>query len=152
MTFANPGYLVETDWLEAHLGDPDLRILDCTIDRQTDADGVVRLASGRGIWEQGHIPGSVFADFVEDLSDRESKRAASRSGVSCGMVITGVVIRSAAVKARNGLAAARVVAVCMVDFLLGECRVPDPFIRSWSGPPATARCVARCSSRHRCRP
>ena len=33
MTFAKPEYLVETDWLEAHLGDLNLRILDCTIDR-----------------------------------------------------------------------------------------------------------------------
>jgi thiosulfate/3-mercaptopyruvate sulfurtransferase len=73
VTFANPGYLVETDWLEAHLGDPDLRILDCTIDRTADANGIVRLASGRGIYERGHIPGAVYADFAEDLSDRESK-------------------------------------------------------------------------------
>ncbi len=73
MTLVHPGYLVETEWLEAHLGDPDLRILDCTIDRAAGPDGVVRLASGRGIWEAGHIPTSVFADFVEDLCDRESK-------------------------------------------------------------------------------
>ncbi|MFN8633185.1 MAG: sulfurtransferase [Chloroflexota bacterium] len=72
MTFANPGYLVETDWLEAHLGDPDLRILDCTIDRKTDENGVVRMASGRGIYEQGHIPGAAYADFAEDLSHRAS--------------------------------------------------------------------------------
>ena len=26
MAFINPQYLVETDWLEAHLKDPDLRI------------------------------------------------------------------------------------------------------------------------------
>lgn len=73
MTFANPNYLVETEWLAAHLGEPDLRVLDCTIDRNTGPDGVTRLASGRGIYEQGHIPTSVFCDFVEDLTDRESK-------------------------------------------------------------------------------
>ena len=73
MTFANPEYLVESDWLAAHLGDANLRILDCTIDRQTGPDGVVRLASGRDLHAQGHIPGSVFADFVGDLMDRESK-------------------------------------------------------------------------------
>src|SRR5262249_33268592 len=50
------------------------------------------------------------------MLDRESKRAASRSDISCGMVITCAVIRSAAVKARSGL-----VAVCiMVDLLQGE--------------------------------
>jgi thiosulfate/3-mercaptopyruvate sulfurtransferase len=72
MTFANPNYLVETEWLAAHLGDPDLRVLDCTIARVTGLDGVVRLSSGRDIWAQGHIPTSVFADFVNDLTDREN--------------------------------------------------------------------------------
>jgi thiosulfate/3-mercaptopyruvate sulfurtransferase len=72
MTFANPEYLVETQWLAAHLNDPGLRVLDCTIDRQAGPDGVVRLASGRGLYDQGHIPGSAFCDFVEDLTDRAS--------------------------------------------------------------------------------
>ena len=72
MTILHPEFLVETAWLEAHLGDPELRILDCTISRETGPDGVVRLASGRDIWARGHIPTSVFADFVADLSDRES--------------------------------------------------------------------------------
>ena len=29
--FAHPEFLVESEWLAAHLGDPDLRIFDCTI-------------------------------------------------------------------------------------------------------------------------
>jgi thiosulfate/3-mercaptopyruvate sulfurtransferase len=70
MTFAKPEYLVETEWLAAHLKDPSLRILDCTIDRAAGPDGVVRLASGRSLYDQGHIPGSAFCDFVEDLTDR----------------------------------------------------------------------------------
>jgi thiosulfate/3-mercaptopyruvate sulfurtransferase len=72
MTFANPDYLVETDWLAAHLAEPDLRVLDCTVDRVTGPDGVIRLASGRDIWGRGHIPTSVFADFVNDLTDRDN--------------------------------------------------------------------------------
>jgi thiosulfate/3-mercaptopyruvate sulfurtransferase len=44
MTFAKSEYLVETAWLAEHFGEPGLRILDCTIDRQTGPDGVVRLA------------------------------------------------------------------------------------------------------------
>jgi len=73
MTFANPEYLVETEWLAAHLSEPSLRILDCTIDRQTGPDGTVRLASGCGLYDQGHIPTAIFCDFVNDLTDRESK-------------------------------------------------------------------------------
>jgi thiosulfate/3-mercaptopyruvate sulfurtransferase len=71
MTFTHSQYLVETAWLEAHLNDPDLRILDCTVFFSTDANGV-RLDSGRGAWTQGHIPGSGFADLMRDLSDRNS--------------------------------------------------------------------------------
>ena len=39
MTFTYPQYLVETAWLEAHLNDPDLRILDCTVLFSTDTHG-----------------------------------------------------------------------------------------------------------------
>ena len=28
--YANPDLLVETEWLQAHLNDPNLRIIDCT--------------------------------------------------------------------------------------------------------------------------
>jgi len=31
MSFQNSIYLVETDWLQQHLHNPDLRILDCTV-------------------------------------------------------------------------------------------------------------------------
>ena len=71
MTFINPQYLVETAWLEAHLNDPALRILDCTVLFATDANGI-HIASGRDAWAQGHIPGSGFADFLQDLSDHTS--------------------------------------------------------------------------------
>ena len=72
MTLAHPQYLVETDWLEAHLSEPDLRVLDCTVLFQTDVHGV-RVNNGRETWAQGHIPGSGFADLMQDLSDRDSR-------------------------------------------------------------------------------
>jgi thiosulfate/3-mercaptopyruvate sulfurtransferase len=72
MTVARPQYLVETAWLEAHLDDPDLRILDCSVFIAIDANGV-RLDSGRGAWMESHIPGSGFADLLQDLSDRNSR-------------------------------------------------------------------------------
>ena len=74
MTFKRSEYLVETEWLAEHLSDPDLRTLECTIFRsntdQLDERGrVIRtLKSGREAWAAGHIPGSVFADLIEDLS------------------------------------------------------------------------------------
>lgn len=71
MTFANPQYLVETGWLQARLGDPALRILDCTV-FLTPIEGGVRVESGRAAWALGHVPGAGFADLLQDLSDRET--------------------------------------------------------------------------------
>ena len=70
MTFANPQYLVETDWLEKHLDDPNLRILDCTsyLPDYFEKSEVVK-ESGRANWEKGHIPGSAYVDLIEELSD-----------------------------------------------------------------------------------
>jgi thiosulfate/3-mercaptopyruvate sulfurtransferase len=63
--------LVETSWLQEHLGDPDLRIFDCSV-ALTLVDGAMRAESGRAAWAEGHIPGSGFADLIEDLSDSTS--------------------------------------------------------------------------------
>jgi thiosulfate/3-mercaptopyruvate sulfurtransferase len=71
MEFQNPQYLVETDWLHDHLGDPNVRVLDCTVylTNYFDASAAQKLeiVSGREHWEQGHIPGSAFADLLQDL-------------------------------------------------------------------------------------
>jgi thiosulfate/3-mercaptopyruvate sulfurtransferase len=65
--------LVETEWLAAHLGEPDLRVLECTVYlHPADGPGGVRVESGRARWAEGHIPGAGFADLGEDLSDRGS--------------------------------------------------------------------------------
>src|SRR5512147_1437479 len=63
--------LVETDWLQGHLEDPDLRVLDCTVFLRP-VEGGVRPESGRAQWEQSHIPGAGFADLLGDLSDRNT--------------------------------------------------------------------------------
>ena len=70
MTFVKPEYLIETDWLAAHLDDPGLRILDCTsylLDyfEKTKATKV----SGLVNYEQGHIHGAAYVDIIHDLSD-----------------------------------------------------------------------------------
>ncbi|HXG22197.1 MAG TPA: sulfurtransferase [Methylomirabilota bacterium] len=100
MAFAPPEYLGETEWLAAHLNDPQLRIFDCTIvvrDDQAQGQGQgSRVESGYEVWRQGHIPGSGFADLVTDLSDPNGKfpfpaplperfaAAMSRYGVGAG--------------------------------------------------------------------
>ena len=71
MTFAHPQYLVETDWLETHLTDPGLCVMDCTVLFDIDEHGFY-LANGRDAWAQGHIPGSGFADLMTEIVDQES--------------------------------------------------------------------------------
>ena len=61
----DPKTLVSTDWLAAHLNDPDLRVLDATyflpgIDRDAKAE-----------YDQAHIPGARFFD-IDDISDHRS--------------------------------------------------------------------------------
>ena len=69
---ANPQYLVETDWLAAHLADPDLRVFDCTTYLDPDPVKVFVVRSGRPEWEKGHIPGAGYLDLQGELSDAAS--------------------------------------------------------------------------------
>jgi thiosulfate/3-mercaptopyruvate sulfurtransferase len=75
MTWARPQYLIETDWLAAHLEDPGVRVLECTVYLLPDAalPGGFRVESGRAKWKEGHIPGAGFVDLAEELSERTSK-------------------------------------------------------------------------------
>ncbi|HSG41976.1 MAG TPA: sulfurtransferase [Anaerolineales bacterium] len=71
MSTSNTPYLVETDWLENHLNDPNLRILECTTYVKASEEGY-HMESGLQEWQKGHIPGSVFADLSTDLSDQDN--------------------------------------------------------------------------------
>jgi len=72
MPLEPPGQLVSTDWLQANLNHPDLRILDATVHLHPAPGGDMTMESGRGDYDKGHIPGAVFADLIEDLSDDKS--------------------------------------------------------------------------------
>ena len=73
MSYANPHYLVDTEWLASHLSDPNLRIYDCTthLIHQNDPalPGPYRVQSGLEDYLKSHIPGAAFIDLQEDLSD-----------------------------------------------------------------------------------
>jgi thiosulfate/3-mercaptopyruvate sulfurtransferase len=64
--------LVSTSWLADQLGQPDLRVLDCTVLLAPQPGGGFAVESGRAAWEKAHIPGSAFADLPGDLSDPTS--------------------------------------------------------------------------------
>ncbi|KAF0677300.1 3-mercaptopyruvate sulfurtransferase [Profundibacterium mesophilum] len=61
----DPRTLVSTDWLERHLNDPDLRVIDASWympDAKCDA---------RAEYEAAHVPGARFVD-LDDVSDGRS--------------------------------------------------------------------------------
>ena len=68
----NPGYLVETEWLAAHLADPNIRIFDCTTYLDPDPVNTYSVRSGVDNWAQGHIPGADYLDLQGELSDNSS--------------------------------------------------------------------------------
>jgi len=65
MTERVPGALVSTEWLSAHLGESDIRILDCTWHHpSTNLDG-------RNQYRGRHLPGSVHFD-IDHIADPSS--------------------------------------------------------------------------------
>lgn len=66
MASDDPKTLVSTDWLAAHLSDPDLRILDATLYLPNEG------RDGKAEYAQQHIPGARFFD-IDDVSDHRSE-------------------------------------------------------------------------------
>lgn len=64
--------VVSTQWLADHLGADDLVVLDATVLLFTDPTGRSGYLSGHESYiVGGHLPGAVFADLTEELSDPE---------------------------------------------------------------------------------
>ena len=73
MSISPQRFLVETDWLEANLGNPALRVLDATIAMVRQPEGGWQAASGREGFGKGHIPGAQFVDLMSELKDTDSR-------------------------------------------------------------------------------
>jgi len=71
--FVHPEYLVETDWVADHLGDPAVRVFDCTTHLIPDPKTTYQVVPGRADFEKGHIPGAGFIDVQADVSDTSQK-------------------------------------------------------------------------------
>jgi thiosulfate/3-mercaptopyruvate sulfurtransferase len=54
--YAHPEVLVDADWVEAHLHDPRVRLIEVDVDTTA--------------YEQGHIPGAVGFDWKKELQDQ----------------------------------------------------------------------------------
>ncbi|WP_406645886.1 3-mercaptopyruvate sulfurtransferase [Aliisedimentitalea scapharcae] len=64
--FDDPKTLVSTDWLAAHLKDPDLRLLDGSWYLPQEG------RDGKAEYDAAHIPGARFFD-IDDISDHRSE-------------------------------------------------------------------------------
>ncbi len=65
--------LVSSGWLADHLTDPDLRVLECTVElNSNDSTKGYVVESGEAAWARGHIPNSAYADLAGALSDPDS--------------------------------------------------------------------------------
>ncbi|MFZ1108101.1 MAG: 3-mercaptopyruvate sulfurtransferase [Rhodomicrobium sp.] len=65
MTDLSSKWLVETDWLEKHLGAPGLIVLDASWTMPSEPK------RGRDLYNEAHIPGALFFD-IDELSDAAS--------------------------------------------------------------------------------
>src|SRR6266536_1323514 len=74
--YTNPDALVETDWLEQHLSDPNLRIVE--VDEDTSA------------YEKGHIPGAVAWNWNTDLHAETGRDYVDQAGLSSLLQQAGV--------------------------------------------------------------
>lgn len=61
--------VVTGDWLEQHLDDPNLRLLDASTFLKIPDEGYPELWSGREAYKEEHIPGAVYVDLLHDFID-----------------------------------------------------------------------------------
>lgn len=64
--YANAGVLVDTDWVAAHLDDPNVRIIESNEDQL--------------LYPSGHIRGAVQVDWAADLNDQVRRDYLDRAG------------------------------------------------------------------------
>eukprot|EP00929_Paragymnodinium_shiwhaense_P065801 TRINITY_DN32963_c0_g1_i1.p1 TRINITY_DN32963_c0_g1~~TRINITY_DN32963_c0_g1_i1.p1 ORF type:complete len:344 (-),score=54.45 TRINITY_DN32963_c0_g1_i1:75-1106(-) len=81
--FKYPDAVVSTQWLNERLGDPYLRVFDCTtflLDAPPRERGgrPYKIDGGRAAYDAGHIPGAAFVDLQADLSEESAAYAFMR--------------------------------------------------------------------------
>ena len=70
-----PEAIVDCKWLESKIGNPNIRIYDCTTYLHYTDDHPQKpydVESGLGDYNKGHIPNAAFLDLQEDLSNKNS--------------------------------------------------------------------------------
>lgn len=74
MALTLPSPLVSAQWLADHLGADDLVVVDASVVSFTQPNGKPGSLSGHEQYiADGHIPGAVFADLIEEFSDPDGR-------------------------------------------------------------------------------
>lgn len=69
-----PGSLVSTQWLADHLGADGLLVVDASVVSYTQPNGRTGMFSGHELYiADGHLPGAVFADLLEEFSAPDAR-------------------------------------------------------------------------------
>lgn len=77
-----PSPVVSTQWLADHLGADNLIVLDATVLPYARPNGNPGYLSGHESYiVTGHLPGAVFADLIEELSDATATFPFTRPGL-----------------------------------------------------------------------
>jgi len=66
-SYANPNVVVDTKWAAEHLQDPNIRILEVSVDAT--------------VFDQGHIPGAVALNWFRDLEEHPVRDIAGRAKI-----------------------------------------------------------------------
>jgi thiosulfate/3-mercaptopyruvate sulfurtransferase len=74
--YAHPDVLVSTDWVEQHLSDPKVRIVESNEDTL--------------LYASGHVPGAVHVDWTTDLNDQIRRDYITRESFEALMARIGV--------------------------------------------------------------
>src|SRR5262245_38015114 len=68
--------LVTTQWLYEHLSDSNLRIVDIRGHVAPASDPLPHYFNHQADYDQSHIPGAVFVDWVKEITDPNDPRHA----------------------------------------------------------------------------
>ena len=77
--YAHPDALVSTDWVEQHLNDPKVRLIESNEDTL--------------LYASGHVPGAVHVDWTSDLNDQIRRDYITRDGFEALMSKIGATQR-----------------------------------------------------------
>ncbi len=72
MGFAHPEYLISADELAGKLGNDNLRLFDVSFYLKPNPKGGMIPSSGQAVYEKEHIPGAVFLNQYDQLTDKNS--------------------------------------------------------------------------------